>query len=86
MKIVDEVKNLQDLMETIEEIMTFSEPKYYVFVEMDLNKFGNLINQGIIEEIKSWCEDNCWGKWDGNGLIFMFELETDAAAFKLRWL
>ncbi|KKN08996.1 hypothetical protein LCGC14_1051170 [marine sediment metagenome] len=86
MKIVDEVKNLQDLMETIEEIITFSKPKYHVFVETDLNKFGNLINEGIIEETKSWCEDNCWGKWDGNGLIFMFELETDAAAFKLRWI
>lgn len=82
MKVVEEVK---DLMETIEEITTFSKPKYHVFVETDLNKFGSLINQGIIEETKSWCEDNCWGKWDGNGLIFMFELETDAAAFKLRW-
>ena len=89
MKLLDEVKTLQDLtkmIKSIEEIMTFCELKYHVFVKVDLNKFGSLINQGVIEETKSWCEDNCWGKWDGNGLIFMFELESDAAAFKLRWM
>jgi len=85
MEIVDKVKNLQDLMETIEEIMIFSKLKYHVFVETDLNKFSNLINEGIIKETNSWCEDNCCGKWHGNGFIFMFELENDAVAFKLRW-
>ena len=81
MKLLDEIEELRELMEIIENIKL----KYHVFVETDLNKFGSLINQGIIEETKSWCKNNCWGRWDENGLIFTFELESDAVAFKLRW-
>lgn len=84
MKSLDEIKDIQDLLKDIDE-MTFSKLKYSVFVETDLDKFGQLINEGIIEKTKSWCKENCWAKWEGHGFIFMFELESDAVAFKLRW-
>ncbi len=34
-----------------------------------------------------WCEENTVGKWDrGSLIIYYFEDDTDAMAFKLMWL
>ncbi len=36
-----------------------------------------------------WCDENCNGDWfgtDNPNESWYFELETDAAAFKLRWI
>ncbi len=44
-------------------------------------------------EIDHWCEENCCGKWrhGKKGLstvitVYIFVEETDAMAFKLRWM
>ena len=47
---------------------------------------------GILDALKAiygWCNENCVGKWDSDPrehLTLYFELESDAVAFKLRWL
>ena len=36
-----------------------------------------------------WCYENCKGKWSGTDniqILWCFELEIDALAFKLRWI
>ncbi|KKM75136.1 hypothetical protein LCGC14_1393370 [marine sediment metagenome] len=45
----------------------------------------------FINEIVVWCKktfDNDYETWDfkSNGCIFSFEKETEAMAFKLRWM
>ena len=65
-------------------------------VEFDIVKAlitssGNLIS--VYHEMMQWCEENCSGEFDGSDYSlatrlgkFTFELETDAMAFKLKWI
>lgn len=32
-----------------------------------------------------WCDKNCKGYFQQDNYMFLFELESDAMAFKLRW-
>jgi len=43
--------------------------------------------------IDHWCKENCWGTWmhEEKGFtieltVYMFSEESDAMAFKLRWM
>ena len=37
-------------------------------------------------EIDKWVDDNCQGKYETCGLVWMFEKESDANWFSMRWL
>ena len=38
------------------------------------------------EKVYEWLEENSSGLWSHSQLLFVFEKEEDAMAFKLRWL
>lgn len=38
------------------------------------------------EELKSWCDENLESEFVIGNITVYFELESDAMAFKIRWL
>jgi len=54
-----------------------------VFIE---DEFWIGHNNGQEVEFATWCQENCDGEWAvHNEFWAVFELDTDAIAFKLRW-
>lgn len=54
-----------------------------VYIE---NDFRMGINYEQEQDFNDWCRENCDGEWAvHNGCWALFELDTDAMAFKLRW-
>ena len=41
---------------------------------------------GKYVKLGKWVDTNCTGMWTHSNTIYIFELEEDAVAFKLRWL
>jgi len=62
--------------------------EHYIHLPFDSSKLGREITCWMRENIKyewNWDSEKVWP--DGSYyLVFRFEMEEDAAAFKLRWL
>ena len=56
---------------------------YYAYFEKELNPS---IKNGEMYWTAKWCEENCFGAWLVGRDISAFADESDAMAFKLRWL
>lgn len=67
---------------------------YTEFTRDIINNWNNLFTTSTHIECGHWCEENISGTWSSksaekdskSGLVFYFEQESDALAFKLRWL
>ena len=84
-KIIDsnDIEDLQKVIDQHQEITKMLRLKYRIILLNDISELSFMIPQQ--EKINKWCEENCQGEWLGENLVFMFELEQDIVAFKLRW-
>ena len=49
-------------------------------------KFFNTKKRDLVMKMMDWCDDNINGIYDVMMDSILFQFETDAMAFKLRWL
>lgn len=85
-KIIDskDIEDLQNVIDQHQEITKMLRLKYRIVLLNDISELSFMLPQQ--EKINIWCQENCQGEWIGENLVFMFELEQDFVAFKLRWV
>ncbi len=67
-------------------VYMYVEKSYTLAVYIE-NGFAYGVSTGQIKEFNKWCNENCNGDWSVyNEFWVVFELDSDAIAFKLRWL
>jgi len=67
-------------------VYMYVEKSYTLAVYIE-NGFAYGANTGQIKEFNKWCNENCNGDWRVyNEFWVVFELDSDAIAFKLRWI